>query len=145
MRCFFPIQYETIWTHKELLTLFENIIVMFLQHIKTIIIFTLSKIRNNSKFITCAEAVAQIWLFICCKTKLKKNIFFVEKMFFTKYKLFAEKMFLYGKKSFILKFFFTEKNFFYWEKYKWKCKNIIYLIWEISFYAENVCVTNNLS
>ena len=86
---------------------------MYLQHIKAIIILILSKIRNISKFITYAEAVAQIWLFICCKTKFKKKIFFVEKMFFTKYKLFAEKMFLYGKKSFILKFFFTEKNFFY--------------------------------
>ena len=32
---------------------------MFLQHIKTIIL-TLSKIRNNSKFLTCAEAVAQM-------------------------------------------------------------------------------------
>ena len=89
---------------------------MYLHHIKTIIILTFSEIRNNSKFITCAEAVAQIWLFICCKTKLNKN--FVEKMFFTKYTLLAEKMFLYGKKSFILKKFFTEKNFFYREKYK---------------------------
>ena len=120
MRCFLPIQYGTIWTNKKSLTLSENI-VMYLQHIKAIIILILSKIRNNSKFITYAEAVAQIWLFICWK----KKIFFVEKMFFTKYKLFAEKMFLYGKKSFILKFFFTEKNFFYWEKYKWKCKKYI--------------------
>ena len=39
-------------------------------------------------------------------------------MFFTKYTLFAEKKVLYGKKSFILKIFFTEKNFFYREKYK---------------------------
>ena len=45
-------------------------------------------------------------------------------MFFTKYTLFAEKMFLYGKKTFISKIFFTEKNFFYREKYKWKCKNM---------------------
>ena len=54
-----------------------------------------------------------------------KNKFFFEKIFvfFTKYILFAEKMFLYGKKCFILKIFFTEKNFFYREKYKWKCKN----------------------
>ena len=58
-------------------------------------------------------------------------------MFFTKYTLFAEKMFLYEKKSFILKVFFTEKTFFYWEKYKWKCKNI-YLIGEIYFYAEYI-------
>ena len=40
-----------------------------------------------------------VWLFICCKTKLKKKRFFLKKyMFFTKYTLFAEKMFLYGKK-----------------------------------------------
>ena len=38
----------------------ENINVMFLQHNKTIIILTLSKIRNKNKFITCAEAVAQM-------------------------------------------------------------------------------------
>ena len=37
-------------------------------------------------------------------------------MFFTKYILFAEKMFYMEKK--VLKFFFTEKNFFYREKYK---------------------------
>ena len=59
LSCFFPIQYETIWTNKKSLSLFENIIVMFLQHIKTIIL-TLSKIKNKNKFITCAEAVAQM-------------------------------------------------------------------------------------
>ena len=48
------IQYETIWTNIKLLTFFENIIVMVLEHIKTIIILKLSKIRNNSKFIKCA-------------------------------------------------------------------------------------------
>ena len=74
----------------------------------------------------------------------KKIVFALKKyMFFTKYTLFAEKMFLYGKNSFILKNFFTGKNFFCREKYKWKCKNI-YLIWEIYFYAENVCVTNKI-
>ena len=74
-------------------------------------------------------------------------------MFFTKYTLFAEKMFIYGKKKFIFEFFFSEKNFLYREKYKWKYKNIyinenikiyIYLIWEIYFYVENVCVTNKI-
>ena len=65
-------------------------------------------------------------------------------MFFTKHTLFAEEIILYGKKSFILKFFFTEKNFFYREKCKWKCKNI-YLISEIYYYVENVCVTNKIS
>ena len=39
-------------------------------------------------------------------------------MFFTKYSLFAGKMFLYGKKKFNIENFFTEKNFFYREKYK---------------------------
>ena len=73
-----------------------------------------------------------------------KEIFCVKKyMFFRKYTLFAEKMFWYGKESFILKFYFAEKNFFYREKCKWKCKNI-YLIWEIHFYAENICVTNKI-
>ena len=47
-----------------------------------------------------------------------------------------------GKKVLYSKIFLTEKNF-YWEKYKLKCKNI-YLIWEIYFYAENVCVTNKI-
>ena len=61
-------------------------------------------------------------------------------MFLTKHTLFAEEIILYGKKNFIMKFFFTEKNFFYREKCKWKCKNI-YLISEIYYYVENVCVT----
>ena len=43
---------------------------------------------------------SQLWLFIYCKSKLKKNIYFFEKIYlvFTKYELFAEKMFLYEKK-----------------------------------------------
>ena len=62
------------------------------------------------------------------KLSWKKN---QEKIFgfFTKYTLIAEKMFLYGKKV------FTEKN---------RNENVknIYLIWEICFYTENVCVPN---
>ena len=140
MRCFLPIQYGTIWTNKKSLTLSENI-VMYLQHIKAIIILILSKIRNNSKFITYAEAVAQIWLFICWK----KKFFLLKKCFLQNINYLQKKCFYMEKKVLCWNFFFTEKNFVYWEKYKWKCKNIIYLIWEISFYAENVCVTNNLS
>ena len=60
-------------------------------------------------------------------------------MCFTKYTLFEEKMLLYQKKSSLLKNFLTEKNVFYREKYKSKI-----LIWEIYFYAENVCVTNKI-
>ena len=50
--------------------------------------------------------ISCLWLFICCKTKLKKNIFF------TKYTLFAEKKFLYGKRVLYWKFFFLKKNSF---------------------------------
>ena len=54
------------------------------------------------------------------KLSWKKKIFFLEKVypFCTKYTLFVEKTFLYGKKRFILKNFFTEKIFFFREKYK---------------------------
>ena len=49
----------------------------------------------------------RLWLFICYKTKLKKNYFFLKKyLFFTKYTLFAE------KNAFIW------KKIFYREKYK---------------------------
>ena len=47
-------------------------------------------------------------------------------------------MFLYGKKSFILKFFFTEKNFFYIEKYKWKCKK--YITFQIYIFTQKIFV-----
>ena len=52
--------------------------------------------------------------------KLSLNNFFFEKIFvfFTKYISFAEKNIFIWKKSFIFKIFFTEKNFFYREKYK---------------------------
>ena len=63
-------------------------------------------------------------------------------MFFTKY-TFAEKMFLYGKKSFILKIFLLKKTFFTEKNINENVKNI-YLISEIYFYTENVCVTNKI-
>ena len=73
-----------------------------------------------------------IWLFICCKTKLKKKFFFLKKyLFFTKYTLFAEKNNFIWKKNFIL-IFFLLKNFFY-RKWKNTC-----LIWEISIYPEPI-------
>lgn len=51
------------------------------------------------------------WLFICCKSKLKKNLFF-EKLFvcFTKYALFEEKNVFVWEKSFKIENFFTEKK-----------------------------------
>ena len=74
-----------------------------------------------------------LWIYGCSfVAKLSWHIHYLQK-----------KWFYMEKRSFILNIFFTEKNFFYREKYKWKCKNI-YLIWEIYFYAENVCVTNKI-
>ena len=54
--------------------------------------------------------IQRLWLFICCKTKLKKNFFF-EKIFVF-YKIYV----IYRKKC-----FYMEKKI-YREKYKWKCK-----------------------
>ena len=68
-------------------------------------------------------------------------------MFFAKYTLFAEKMVLHEEKSFILKIFLLKKTFFT-EKNIYENVNIyiyIYIIiFEIYFYAENVCVTNKI-
>ena len=89
---------------------------------------------------------ALLWLFICCKTKLKKkNIF--EKIFviFTKYTLFAEKNVFIWIKSFILKYFFTEKNFCYREKYKWKCKRYISHLKNTFLYRKCLCYKQNIN
>ena len=72
-----------------------------------------------------------LWLFICCKTKLKKNFFLKKYLFFTKYTLFAEKNVFICKKKFI-------------EKIINENVKKIYLISEIYFYTENVCVTNKI-
>ena len=77
--------------------------------------------------------------------KLKKKIFF-EKIFvfFTKYTLFAE------KNVFNMEKMFYNEKYFYWKKTFFTEKNInenvknLYLISEIYFYAENVCVTNKI-
>ena len=64
-------------------------------------------------------------------------------MFFTKYTLFAEKNVFIWKKSFILKIFLLKKTFFTEKNINENVKNI-YLISEIYFYTENVCVTNKI-
>ena len=85
----------------------------------------------------CCIFGTKIWLFICCKVKLKKKIL----VFFTKYTLFAEKnVFIRKKKFYIEKSFYWKKPFlpiyiekiFYWKKtfftekkYIWKCKKDI--------------------
>ena len=72
------------------------------------------------------------------KLSWKKKLFFQKIfVFFTKYTLFTEKNIFIWKKSFILKNFFTEQNI------NENVKNM-YLIWEISFYTENVCVKNKI-
>ena len=68
--------------------------------------------------------------------EVEEKFFLKKYLFFTKYTLFAEKKILYEKKVFILKNnFFTEKNI---------NKNVknIYLISEIYYYTENVCVSD---
>ena len=66
------------------------------------------------------------------KVRWKKNLFW--KNIFVFYKIYI----ICRKKC-----FYMEKNIFLQKKYKWKCKKI-YLISEIYFYTENVCVTNKI-
>ena len=57
---------------------------------------------------------SQLWLFICCKPKLKKNIYIFWKnisVFEIMWIICRKNVFIW-KKSFILKNFFTEKTFF---------------------------------
>ena len=79
-----------------------------------------------------------LWLFICCKTKLKKKFFFNLFVFCKIYIICRKNVFIW-KKSFILKFFFTEKNFFYREKYKWKCKKYISHFRNIFLHRKCLC------
>ena len=61
-----------------------------------------------------AQLRSRIWLFICCKTKLKGKIFFLKKYlcFLQNIHNLQKKKCFYMEKSFILKTFFTEKSFF---------------------------------
>ena len=61
-------------------------------------------------------AVYRLWLYICCKTKLKKKLCFFWKNICVIYKIYV----ICRKKC-----FYMEENFFYREKYKWKCKKNI--------------------
>ena len=92
---------------------------------------------------TSIEAIIYGCSFVA-KLSWKKNFFF-EKIFvfFTKYTLFAEKNVFIWKKSFILKIFLLKKTFFTEKNINENVKNI-YLISEIYFYTENVCVTNKI-
>ena len=73
-----------------------------------------------------------LWLFICCKTKLKKKIYFLKKyLLFTKYTLFAEKNVFICKKK------------IYREKYKWKCKKNISDFRNIFLHRKCLCYKQN--
>ena len=81
-----------------------------------------------------------IWLFICCKTKLKKKFFFWKNIcVFYKIYIICRKKCFYMEKKVLYWNFFTEKNFFYREKYKWKCKNI-YISFEKYIFMQKMFV-----
>ena len=86
-----------------------------------------------------------LWLFICCKSKLKKKRFFLKKTFYKIYIILQninylqKKMFLYGKKVLQWKFFLLKKAFCTEKNINENVKNI-YLISKIYFYTDNICV-----
>ena len=105
-------------------------------------------IEKPFMFLKTSMNICNCWQWKLCsfvaKLRWKKKFFFLKKyLCFLQNIHYLQKKCFYMEKKFYIENFFTEKNFFYREKYKWKCKNI-YLIWEIYFYAENVCVTNKI-
>ena len=64
-----------------------------------------------------------LWLFICCKTKLKKKIFFNLFVFCKIYIICRKNVFIW-KKSFILKIFLLKKTFFTEKNINENVKNI---------------------
>ena len=63
--------------------------------------------------------------------------------FFRKYTLFAEKNIFIKKKSFLWKYILLGKPLFTEKNINENVQNL-YLISEIHFYTENVCVTNKI-
>ena len=81
-----------------------------------------------------AQTVSKIWLFICCKTKLKKKIVF-SKNIYVFYKIYI----IYRKKYFYMEKKFHIEKFFYWKKYKWKCKKHVSHLRNIFLYRKCFC------
>ena len=81
-----------------------------------------------------AQTVSKIWLFICCKTKLKKKIVF-SKNICVFYKIYI----IYRKKYFYMEKKFHIEKFFYWKKYKWKCKKHVSHLRNIFLYRKCLC------
>ena len=114
---------------------------MYFHQILSSIIQTKAKLFIRRSIKNSLESIFFIWLFICCKTKLKIFFCLFEKVFvfFKKYTLFAEKKYFYKEKKFCNEKFFTEKTFFTEKNINENVKNI-YLTSRIYFYTENVCV-----
>ena len=119
----------------------EGLIILVL----SLIINYIKWFNSISKSIDCFlyDRDLHLWLFICCKTKLKKIYFLKKYLFFNKIYIICRKKCFYMEKSFIMKISFTEKNFFCREKYKWKYEKYMSHFRNI-FYTENVCVTNKI-
>ena len=75
------------------------------------------------------------------KLSWKKNIIFFWKNICVFYKIYiiCRKKCFYREKKFYIEKFFYWKNL-YIEKYIYENAKNIYLIWEIYFYTENICV-----
>ena len=96
-----------------------------------------------------------IWLFICCKTKLKKKIIFFWKniCFLQNIHYLQKKIILHGKKIlywffFYWKTFFTENEKIHvsFEKYLFiqnlyipSAKNFFLIIWSLKFQKRTIC------
>ena len=78
------------------------------------------------------------------KLSWKKNYFWKNICIFYKIHIICGKKEVFiWEKSFILKIFFTEKNFFYREKYKWKCEKHVPHLKNISLYRKCLCYKQN--
>ena len=98
----------------------------------------------NCKVITIYRS-SRLWLFICCKTKLKIFLLFLKNIcvLYKIYIICRKNCFYMEKKFYIEKFFYWKKTFFGEKNVNEKVKNM-YLIWKIYFYTENVCVANKI-
>ena len=100
--------------------------------------FVSTYVKNIEVKLHISRQELRLWLFICCKTKLKKKFFFEESICVF-YKIYI----ICRKKSFYVETFSTEKNFFTQKNINENVKNI-YLISKVYFYPENVYVTNKI-
>ena len=106
--------------------------------------FVTMQTENKSLRMMHILMVILIWLFICCKTKLKKNFFWKNICVFYKITLYAEKKCFYMRKEFHNQHFFLLKKTLFTEKNINENVKNIYLISKIYFYTENVRVTNKI-